>query len=38
MSFNDLSPELQTELKDLIRWSKSTREDLDTILNSFHFA
>jgi hypothetical protein len=35
MSFSDLSKELQTELKDLIRWSKSTPEDFESVFNNF---
>ncbi len=35
MSFSDLSKELQTELKDLIRWSKSTPEDFESGFNNF---
>ena len=35
MSFDDLSQELQTELKDLIRWSKSTPEDFESVFNNF---
>jgi hypothetical protein len=38
MSFSDLSKELQTELKDLIRWSKSTPEDFESGLNNFQIA
>ncbi len=35
MSFSDLSQELQAELKDLIRWSKSTPEDFESVFNNF---
>ena len=35
ISFSDLSAELQTELKDLIRWCKSTPEDFESLFNNF---